>query len=66
MKDQRELSPREAARQLEVGLQHVYQSLWVGKLPGRKVGVHWRIPASAIEARLKAREAEHGTGTARG
>jgi excisionase family DNA binding protein len=52
-----ELTPRLAARRLGVSLYYVYQSLWAGKLPGRKVGKHWRIPAEAVEARLKQRRA---------
>jgi excisionase family DNA binding protein len=51
-----ELTPREAARGLGVSLYFVYQLLWTGKLPGRKVGKQWRIPATAVELRKRARE----------
>lgn len=50
-----ELSAIQAARKLGVGLDYLYSLLWTGKLQGRKVGKQWRIPAEAIEARLKQR-----------
>lgn len=50
-----ELSAVEAARRLGVGLDYLYSLLWTGKLQGRKVGKQWRIPAGAVEARLKER-----------
>lgn len=50
-----ELSAIEAARKLGVGLDYLYSLLWTGKLQGRKVGKHWRIPAEAVEVRLKQR-----------
>jgi excisionase family DNA binding protein len=52
-----ELTPREAARRLRVSLYFIYQSLWAGKLPAHKVDGRWRIPARAVEARLKQRSA---------
>jgi len=51
-----DVSPREAARLLGVSLYYIYQSLWAGKFPGRKVGDQWRIPMAAIKERLAARE----------
>lgn len=53
----KELSAVEAARRLGVGLDYLYSLLWTGKLQGHKVGRRWRIPAEAIEARLKQRGA---------
>ena len=50
-------TPRAAAQKLGVSLYFVYQLLWSGKLPGKKVGKGWRIPAEAVEARLKQRGA---------
>lgn len=50
-----ELSAVEAARRLRVGLDYLYSLLWTGKLQGRKVGKQWRVPAEAVEARLKQR-----------
>jgi excisionase family DNA binding protein len=47
----------EAARRLEVTLKYIYDLVYSGKLPAQKVGRTWRIPASAIEARLKQRGA---------
>jgi excisionase family DNA binding protein len=56
-----ELTPRQAAKRLDVSLYFVYHCLWAGKLPGaRKAGKTWRIPAKAVEARLKQREARNG------
>lgn len=52
-----ELSAIEAARKLGVGLDYLYSLLWTGKLQGRKAGKQWRIPAEAVEARLKQRGA---------
>jgi len=50
-------SIREAARQLGVSIRFVYDLVWSGKLPAQKVDKVWRIPASAIDARLKQRGA---------
>ena len=54
-----EVSAREAAQILEVNLQFLYQLIWSGKLPGRKVAGTWRISKAAIEARLKQRGEGH-------
>jgi excisionase family DNA binding protein len=51
----KELSAVEAARRLGVGLDYLYSLLWTRKLQGRKVGKQWRIPADAVDARLKQR-----------
>ena len=53
--NKQELSAIEAARRLGVGLDYLYSLLWTGKLEGRKVGKQWRIPARAVETRLKER-----------
>jgi len=50
-----ELSAIEAARKLGLGLDYLYSLLWTGKLQGRKVGKRWRIPAEAVDAKLKRR-----------
>ncbi|MGA3314955.1 MAG: helix-turn-helix domain-containing protein [Candidatus Korobacteraceae bacterium] len=55
MKQEKELSAIEAARKLGVGLDYLYSLLWTGKLQGRKVGKKWRIPADAVETRLRQR-----------
>jgi excisionase family DNA binding protein len=55
MKKQPELTPRDAAQKLGVGLDYLYSLLWTGKLQGRKVGKRWLIPAEAVEARLEQR-----------
>jgi excisionase family DNA binding protein len=50
----KEVGTAETAHRLGVGLGFVYALIWSGKLPGRKVGRRWLIPAQAIEERLKA------------
>lgn len=57
MANEKELSAVEAARRLGIALHYVYSLLWTGKLSGRKVGRKWRIPARAVEDRLKQRSA---------
>lgn len=54
---QKEISAVEGARRLGVGLDYLYSLLWTNKLEGRKVGKQWRIPESAIQARLSKRGA---------
>lgn len=54
------LSAVDAARRLGVGLDYLYSLLWSGKLPAKKTCGRWYIPAAAVEARLKAREARNG------
>jgi excisionase family DNA binding protein len=44
---------RDAARKLSVTIKYVYDLLYMGKLPGQKIGRQWRIPVSSVEARLK-------------
>ena len=57
MKQKTELTAVESARRLGVGLDYLYSLLWTGKLPARKVGKQWRVPAEAIEERLRKRSA---------
>ncbi len=60
-KSERMLSAREAVRRLGVSLDFLYRILWSGQLPGaQKVGSQWRIPAQAVEARLRKREKDNG------
>jgi excisionase family DNA binding protein len=47
----------EAARRLGVSLKYIYDLVYSGKLPAQKTGRTWRIPASAVEARLRQRGA---------
>jgi excisionase family DNA binding protein len=63
MKETKEISAREAAKQLGIGLSHLYQLLWAGKIPARKRDGAWSIPGYAIETRLRTKlagEAERG------
>ena len=55
MKNTKELTARQAACELGCSLYFVYCQLWTGKLPGRKVGKQWRIPASVVEEYLTQR-----------
>jgi excisionase family DNA binding protein len=52
---QKTIGIAEAARKLNVTLKYVYDLVYSGRLPAEKAGRTWRIPASAIDARLKAR-----------
>ncbi len=54
-KSARDLSPREAAERLRVRLDTLYALIWAGKLEAHKLDGRWRIPFSAVEARLKQR-----------
>jgi len=58
---QLEITPREAAQRLGIGLDSVYSLLWSGKLAARRLEGRWRILAASVEARLQAREARRGT-----
>ena len=50
----KELNVMEATRRLGIGLDATYKLIYAGKLPGHKVDGRWRIPASAVETRLRA------------
>jgi excisionase family DNA binding protein len=54
-RDTRTIGIREAARKLNFTLKYVYDLVYLGKLPATKTGRQWRIPLSAVEARLKRR-----------
>lgn len=53
--DMRTIGVRETARKLDFTLKYVYDLVYSGKLPAEKTGRTWRIPVSAVEARLKQR-----------
>lgn len=61
MQERNEISAREAAKRLGVGLGHLYQLLWTGKILAHKQNGEWRISKEAVEARLRAVTADHGT-----
>jgi excisionase family DNA binding protein len=46
-------TPKEVAEQLKLPLKTVLNYLRTAKLPGFKVGKHWRIRASDLEAFMK-------------
>jgi excisionase family DNA binding protein len=52
---QRTLGIREAAQRLGFTMKYVYDLVYAGKLQAEKVGNQWRIPAEAVEARMKQR-----------
>jgi excisionase family DNA binding protein len=53
--EQKTIGIAEAARRMKVSLKYVYDLVYSGKLPAQKTGRTWRIPASAIDSRLKQR-----------
>jgi excisionase family DNA binding protein len=53
--DTRTIGITEAARILNFSLKYVYDLVRLGRLPATKVARQWRIPLSAVEARLKER-----------
>ena len=52
-----EIKAADACRRLGITLDALYRLIYAAKLPARKVDGRWLIPAEAVEARLKAREA---------
>ena len=55
-----EINASDACRTLGITLDALYRLLYAAKLSARKVDGRWLIPAEAVEARLKAREARQG------
>lgn len=58
MKEKTTMGVRETARRLGCTLKYIYDLLYEGYLPGKKVNGTWRIPVIAIEARLRARKSD--------
>lgn len=58
---QNELTVIATARRLGLTLDAVYRAIYSGRLPARKQARRWLIPASAVAARLRSREAADGT-----
>ena len=57
----KELSPREAAQRLGTTLQYLYTELWADRIPGaRRSGRVWVIPEAAIRERLNRRGRKNG------
>ncbi|HTM87483.1 MAG TPA: helix-turn-helix domain-containing protein [Terriglobales bacterium] len=46
-----EITPREAAQELNVGLDRVYRLLYSGKLQARRDEDGWHIPVASIQSR---------------
>ena len=61
MSKPRERSPREVAQMLQIRLDAVYSLIWAGTLEAHKLDGRWRIPAEAVDLRLKTKEAIRGT-----
>ena len=56
----------EVARLRGVTLQHIYNMLRAGRIPGaRKIGRTWRIPAAAIEVGGRIKAQQHARGRER-
>jgi hypothetical protein len=60
MKVEAKLNAIEACRRLGISLDALYRLIYAAKVPAEKHDGHWQVPAFAIEARLKSREAKHG------
>jgi excisionase family DNA binding protein len=52
----KELTVRETAARLGIGLQFVYVMLWDKRLTGRKEGSRWFISEASVVAREKRKE----------
>lgn len=52
MRNSKTMSIREAALALDVSLQQVYKLVWEGRLLSLKVDGKWRVPQTAVQARL--------------
>jgi excisionase family DNA binding protein len=62
MKQPEFISVRAAARSLGIGLKRVYELLYDERLRGaEKRGGRWRIPLSAVQARLKVKGGDNAT-----
>ncbi len=61
-----EVTPKEAAQRLGVGLSHAYQLIWAGRLRARRDDGRWLIPISAIEERLARTRTGQAQNTRRG
>lgn len=61
MAKSKEMSARAAAVRLGLRLDSLYALIWAGKLEAHKLDGRWRVLASAVDARLRAKEAAHGT-----
>jgi excisionase family DNA binding protein len=51
--EQMELTATEACRRLGISLDYLYRLLYSQRLPARKAGKVWRIPAAAVEERAR-------------
>jgi excisionase family DNA binding protein len=54
------LTAYEAARRLGTSAAYLYTLIYTGKLPAEKIAGAWRVPATAIDQRLKERETRNG------
>ena len=56
----KEIKASDSCRRLGITLDALYRLIYAAKLPARKVDGRWLIPAEAVEARRKARQARRG------
>lgn len=59
MNDKRHVTATEVAREMGLRLDYLYMLLRSGRIPASKKDGRWEIPVSAVEQRLKAREARN-------
>ena len=45
------MTPKAAAKRLNVGLPYIYSLIWSGKLPAEKVDGVWQVDEKAVMAR---------------
>lgn len=58
LRAKQEFRPNEAAAVLGISRPHVSRLIAAGRLDARKVGTHWRIPATSLSAFLDDEKAE--------
>jgi len=58
MKNENAMSVPEAARKLGYTLKYVYDLVYSGRLPAKKVAGRWRIEATEIDARISKRASQ--------
>ena len=56
----KDLTVREAIRQLDITIDAAYRLIYANRLAATKVDGRWMIPASAVQIRLKERAAKNG------
>ncbi len=55
MRKGKTITVREAAQRLGVSLKQVYNLVWDGRLPSKKIDGQWCVSAEAVQSRLTRR-----------